>query len=354
MAMIHSVGTAVPEQQLTQEDAKKFISSFVSDRRLRRFLNVFDQADISKRHFVVHPSFFQQQRSFRERNKLYEEHGVQLAFEAVKKCLNNQHEVQVPDIDAIITVNSTGVLTPTLDAQLINRLDLNDRIIRMPLFGLGCAGGASGLARAYDYLKAHPTKSVLLVATELASVAFHPDDLTPKDIVGTALFSDGAGAVLLLGTDHPSNENGPSFQLTASSSRIKKNSMDLMGWDVKDDGFHVIFSREIPELVHTFWKNQLNDFLANNSIDLSEINQLIAHPGGKKILKNIEELLYPHQDAHLSSIVLRQFGNMSSATVLFVLEAFLNEETSKKEGKHLVTALGPGFSSEMLLMERSE
>ncbi|MFC0014638.1 MULTISPECIES: type III polyketide synthase [Allobacillus] len=352
MAMIHSIGTAVPEQQLTQEDAKNFISSFVSDRRLRRFLNVFDQADISKRHFVVHPSFFKKRRSFQERNKLYEEHGVQLAYEAVTNCMNNQRQIQLADIDAIITVNSTGILTPTLDAELINRLDLNNRITRLPLFGLGCAGGASGLSRAYDYLKAYPTKSVLLVATELASVAFHPDDLTPKDIVGAAIFSDGAGAVLLLGANHPSIEGSLQFQLTASSSRIKKNSMDLMGWDVKDDGFHVIFSREIPELVNTFWKDHLDDFLSGNSVELRDINQMIAHPGGKKILKNIEELLYEHQNVLLSSTILQQYGNMSSATVLFVLEAFLNEETSKKEGKNLVTALGPGFSSEMLLLER--
>lgn len=352
MAVIHSVGTATPSYSFTQADIKSIVSSLVIDPRLRRFLSVFDQTDIANRHFVVHPQFFEKTRSFGERNELFQKSGVDLALEAVQKCFDNQNQIDPSAIDAIISVTSTGVLTPTLDAELINRFGINEQSVRMPFFGLGCAGGASGLARAYDYLKAHPTHSVLLVTTELASIAFHPDHFTPKDIVGAALFADGAAAVILLGKDHSCRTDKHEYQLSGTSSRLKTDTMDLMGWEIKDDGFFVIFSKEIPQLIDSFWKNHLDEFLFSNQLELGEITHFLAHPGGKKILNEMEKILDSDQHVDFSKQVLNQYGNMSSATVLFVLEKFLNANHLAMKGKQIISALGPGFSSELILMER--
>ncbi|GAA0459216.1 type III polyketide synthase [Alkalibacillus silvisoli] len=351
MALIASVGTAVPKYQFEQSFAKDIISQIVPSNSLKKYLSVFDEAAIDHRYFVTDETWFQQaHHGLKERNDLWLNEGIKLAKEAIKNCLGEVYDVS--NVDAIVSVTSTGILTPSMEVHLLNELNFKTDIKRMPLFGLGCAGGAIGLSRAFDYIKAHPDESVLLVTCELASVAFHHQNLKPKDIVGAAIFSDGAAATLLLGENHPkaNRSNQSQFFIKSSDSKVKPKSMDVMGWDVHDDGFYVIFDVSIPKLIEPFWKSHVDQFLNKHKMKAEEIKHIIAHPGGRKIIEEMERvLLTPNLLSH-SKKVLSQYGNMSSPTVLFVLNELM-KQADLEQGYALLSALGPGFASEVVLME---
>ena len=348
MAMIVSVGTSVPSHLIKQQEAKYLVEQLLGDK-YRKYLTVFDHANIDKRYYVVDKQWFLQDHTFEERNKIFKDNSINLIKQPINDCLQ-QTLLTYKDIDTIISVTSTGILTPSLEVHIMNELPFRDNINRMPLFGLGCAGGGIALSRAYDYLTAHPTKALLILAVEIASVAFHKNDLQPKDIVGAALFSDGASAVLLVGEQHPyAKEMNKKLIIRNTSSKIYKNSIDVMGWDIKNSGFHVIFAVTIPNLIPTFWKNHLYEFLNEIDLSLDDIQYILAHPGGKKVIENMEKLLNG-QSVEYSKEVLRNYGNMSSPTAFFVLKKALEINNFHKRF-HLLSALGPGFSSEILLLE---
>ena len=227
--------------------------------------------------------------------------------------------------------------------------------MRMPLWGLGCAGGAIGLSRAYDWLKAHPTSTAIVVCCELCSATFQHDDHSMSNIVGTALFGDGASCALLIGEKSPYKKalSDTLLSIKASSSVLLKNSLDIMGWEVNDTGFEVIFSKEIPKLVPKIWKSHLVNFLHANQLELTDLSSIIAHPGGRKVLEAMTASLQLNASMLSHSYdVLREHGNMSSCTVIYVLEKWMQTQTNTKEDTAVLSALGPGFSSEMLLVER--
>ncbi|MGM8216406.1 type III polyketide synthase [Bacillaceae bacterium W0354] len=350
MAIIHSVGTATPTHLIQQNEAKELLESLVQQSRLSKYLSVFDHAEIDERYYVAKKEWFLDQHSFKERNDLFVNEGIKLAQAAIEDCIKNS-PLNYDQIDGIISVTSTGILTPSLEVHLMNKLPFRDDITRIPLFGLGCAGGGIGLSRAFDYLKAHPSSAILVVAVEVASVAFHKDNIQPRDVVGAALFSDGAGCVLLVGNEHPLAEK-QLLRITGTSSKINKKSIDVMGWDIKDDGFHVIFAPSIPKLIPTFWKSHLEQFLTEFNLSMDEIKNILAHPGGRKVIEEIEKLLHEGQNLQFTKDVLRHYGNMSSPTVFFVLKKALAEKNQVFNTRyHLLTALGPGFSSEIILLE---
>ncbi|GEL76196.1 type III polyketide synthase [Tenuibacillus multivorans] len=353
MSVLHSVGTALPDHQLKQHEAKDLIKTLITENRLSKYLSVFDKAQIDTRHFVVESDWFKQNHDFAERNQLFMSKGIELAERAVINSID-QGELNIEDIDAIITVTSTGILTPSLDIHLMNRLPFQHNVNRMPLFGLGCAGGGIALSRANDYLRANPTHSIMIVAVELASVAFHRDQLDAQDIVGAALFSDGASSAILLGAAHrlAEQKKAKSLRVISTTSKMLPDSVDVMGWNIKNDGFHVVFATSIPKIVRTFWRKHLDEFLSESHIELSDIENLLSHPGGRKVIEEIENVMAENQSIAFSKDVLRKYGNMSSPTVLFVIkEALNNQEHAFHKQYHLVSALGPGFSSEMLLLE---
>jgi len=352
MAIIHAVGTALPDYLLKQNDAKQLIEPMIKNTRLKKYLSVFDHAHIDERYFVVDKSWFSQPHSFQERNDLFMKQSLKLIKKAIDECFE-QTDMTYHDVDAIISVTSTGILTPTIEVHIMNELPFKDDVVRIPMFGLGCAGGGIGLSRAYDFLKAYPHKTVLVIAVELATIAFHHHNLMPKDVVGAALFSDGAGAVLLVGDDHPNHQKrSKDLSIKSTSSKLLKQTMNVMGWDVKDDGLHVIFSVDIPKLIPTFWAEHLQQFLNQNNLKMAEIENILAHPGGKKVIEKMEEQLEDSQSVQFTKYVLKKYGNMSSPTLFFVLkEALKNKNDTFKKTYHLLTALGPGFTSEMLLLE---
>src|SRR5699024_8999768 len=276
-----------------------------------------------------------------------------LALEAMDECLTNQYlgeSIPYEAIDLIIFVSSTGISTPSIDAYLINERPFRENIVRMPLWGLGCGGGAIGLSRAIDWLKQHPSKTALVVCAELCSLTFQPSDVSTSNIVGTALFGDGVAASLLVGETSPYVRSLPKQQLRAeeSNSFLKKNTLQIMGWDITNNGFEVIFSKKIPRLVKLLWKEHFNQFLERLNINIKDLDMLIAHPGGRKVLEEMEKVVDGQSSLlKYSYEVLKNHGNMSSATVLYVLKQYMesvySQGTTVDKTWTILSALGPGF-----------
>ncbi|MBP1949609.1 type III polyketide synthase [Virgibacillus litoralis] len=358
MSFICSVGLGIPSNELSQPSVKNLVREIFTYSE--RLLPVFDHAMIDKRQFVVGEDWFKEKHSFQEKNDLYHRHAINYSLQAMDACLANKEflkqDIPYEAIDLIIFVSSTGIATPSLDTYLMNERPFREDIARMPLWGLGCAGGAIGLSRAFDWLTAHPDKTVLIITCELCSLTFQKDDNKKSNLIGTALFGDGVGAALLVGENstYLSYVKKVKPQIINTSSVTMKNSNSVMGWDITNDGLEVVFSKSIPALVQTFWKKHIETFLQDNNINRSEIYSFIAHPGGKKVLEAMEDVLQVPQEKFKHSYrVLRKHGNMSSATVFYILHEWLKEGVPEKE-KSILSALGPGFSSELLILEWSE
>ncbi|QKS70406.1 type III polyketide synthase [Paenalkalicoccus suaedae] len=347
MVMIANVGIAEAPYSYTQEQVKQAIAPIfeeaVGTKKAERLLRVFDDNGMETRQFVEPLENIQQNRSFATKNAIYHDAAFTLAKNAIEATVPT---ALMGEIDAIICVTSTGIQTPSLDVRLINELPLHFQIQRMPLWGLGCAGGAIGMSRAYDYCKAHPHAKVLLVTVECCSTTYTPQDLTKSNLIGTCLFGDGA-ACAVLGGDLA---DWSKWELPTSTPTILKTasfllpeSEDVMGWGVEEDGLRVIFSKDIPGIVQSFMPGVLHAF--GYSFD-----HLVAHPGGRKVLDAFEEALQvtPEQTKPARE-VLKRHGNMSSPTVLFVLKELL-----ESKGSGLMVAMGPGFCAEILALEWRE
>ncbi|HLR79940.1 MAG TPA: 3-oxoacyl-[acyl-carrier-protein] synthase III C-terminal domain-containing protein [Bacillota bacterium] len=359
MAYISSVGLGIPNHHIHQDEVKALIKQIFtySERKLDRLLSVFDRAAITNRQLVVGLDWFLKDHSFQEKNDLYVQFAREYSLSAIDHCLTNgdfiKKDIPFEAIDMIIFVSSTGIATPSIDTLLMNDRPFRANVMRMPLWGLGCAGGAIGLSRARDWLVAHPDNNVLVICSELCSLTFQKGDMRKSNLIGTALFGDGTSAVLLMGERSPyqnyQKQNGP--KIIQTSSVTEKNSSQVMGWNVTNQGFEVIFSKNIPNLVHTVWKNHLDDFLTSHQLTEQDIHSFIAHPGGRKVLEAMEGACSISRPKLLHSYnILKHHGNMSSATVLYVLEKWL-KETKVRNKKSVLSALGPGFSSELLLLE---
>ncbi|MFF2875688.1 type III polyketide synthase [Gottfriedia sp. NPDC057991] len=359
MPLILSVGKAVPKYKIDQENVVPFIRELFLKRypSIDRLLSVFQNGEIQSRYISKELSWYSEEHSFEQKNQAYTEISIELSIEAIKNCVTSNEflssEVQYEEIDGIIFVSSTGISTPTIDAHIANILPFNSSIKRIPIWGLGCAGGASGISRAFDYCKAHPKSNILLVAVELCSLTFQKEDLSKSNIIGTSLFADGAAAVLVIGDEsdlknRTIHNSLPSIEQT--NSTLMPNSLDVMGWDVRNDGLFVIFSRDIPSIVKNWLQPVVTTFLTENELTIRDITHFIAHPGGKKVLDAyIESLDLSEANLEISLNILKAYGNMSSCTVLFVLSEFMKLGKTNEYG--LLCALGPGFSSELSLLK---
>ncbi|EKB44705.1 Alpha-pyrone synthesis polyketide synthase-like Pks11 [Solibacillus isronensis B3W22] len=326
--------------------------------KLERLLKVFENGEIKTRNLCVSPDWYREDHTFEERNELYIKLATEYSVEVIQKCLTNrsflQQDISTEDIDAIIFISSTGISTPSIDARVMNILPFSNELVRIPLWGLGCAGGAAGISRASDYCKAHPKAKVLVVCVELCSLTFQKDDYSKSNLVGTSLFADGAACALVCGDDVELEQNVPIPYIKGSGSKWMPDSEDVMGWDVKNSGLHVVFSKSIPVIISKWLGPFIHEFLNKYDVLPEQIVNFVAHPGGKKVLQAYEEtmnLTTEHTD--VSREILQKNGNMSSPTVLYVLEQFmLNEKRADTLG--LLVALGPGFSGEVVLLEWRE
>lgn len=364
MALISSVGRGIPKYPVTQEEIKQLVSKLIinKNKRLNRYLPVFDHAKVTYRQLACPLSWYEEQHTFSEANASYIKHAIDLSLEAIDRCLEktlikNKQLVNLAyeAIDFIIFVSSTGIATPSIDAHLINARPFREDVIRMPLFGLGCAGGAMGLARAYDYLQANKEKVGLVVCCELCSLTFQLHDQSTSNIVGTALFGDGVAATLLIGEESEHRNHLPEnvLSIKKTHSLMKKETTDVMGWRMGEYGLHVIFSRRIPTLIESIWHGHLQSFLKEAGLTMEDIHTFIAHPGGRKVLEEMERVCHiPIKKLLYSYDVLENHGNMSSATVMYVLKQWLEADNINyiQQPFGVLSALGPGFSSELLLL----
>ncbi|MBM7632141.1 type III polyketide synthase [Geomicrobium sediminis] len=354
MAIIESVATALPKHPVSQDQIASLVRGVFKDKYsdIDRLLRVFNNGDIKERQFVMPLEWYQKPHSFGDKNNEFIERAVELGAEAVTDCLHKA-EVHSDEVDALICVTSTGFATPTLDARIMNRLNMNMHTKRIPIWGLGCAGGAAGLSRGFEYCRAFPNARVLVLCIELCSLTFQTGDVSKSNLVGTSLFSDGIACALLQGTDVSSKQKYMPV-ITGTQSTLMPDSERVMGWDVEDDGLHVVFSRDIPTIVSSWLDDNVIHFLNSIGKSKDDITHFIAHPGGKKVLTAYEDALkLPDGKTNPARDVLRAHGNMSSPTVLYVLKSILEGNTAPHD-EGIITALGPGFSSELLWVEWSE
>jgi alkylresorcinol/alkylpyrone synthase len=329
-----AMATAVPPYPLDQEAVvERARRLFAGAAGLDRLLPVFANSGIRRRYSSAPLDWFDEPHGWPERNRRYLATALDLLESAAGRALDRAG-MAATEIGAIVVVSTTGIATPSLDALLIERMRLAPTVQRLPIFGLGCAGGVIGLARAATLAAAMPDKAVLFLVVELCSLTFRRGDRAKSNIVAAALFGDGAAAALL-----HCGGSGPS--VIAGGEHTWPQTLDIMGWEVAEDGLKPVFSRDIPRLVASRMGEAARDFLRRNGLVLGGIDRFVCHPGGPKVIDALECAfgLGPGalEDARA---VLREYGNMSAASVLFVLERMLTQKWQRA----LITALGPGFT----------
>jgi len=338
-----SVATAVPPYPLDQDDVIERVKLlFGGAPTLERLLPVFTNTGIRTRYSCVPLDWYDRRHSWAERNRIYLAAALDM-LEATTVQLLDRAGRSKDLIDAVVVVSTTGVATPSLDALLINRMGLRASVRRLPIFGLGCAGGVLGLARAASQALAAPGETILFLVVELCALWFRRDDFSKSNIVATALFGDGAAGALL-----STEGDGPT--VVAAGEHTWPGSLDVMGWDVSDDGLSAVFSRDIPKLVATRFREVMADFLARHDLVVDDIDRFVCHPGGAKVVAALEDAFGLGRGTLASARgVLRDFGNMSAATVMFVLERTLADP--RPWNRALMNALGPGFTAGFIVLD---
>jgi alkylresorcinol/alkylpyrone synthase len=333
------------DQQTVKEQARAMFS--VDFPQVDRLIQAFDNTGIVTRNFVKPLSYYAKATTFKQRNDEYIKLALQYSVEAAEAVIAKA-SINKKDITDIIFLSTTGLATPSIDALIINQMQLNPHINRTPVWGLGCAGGVSGMAKANMAAKANPDAVVLLIAVELCSLTLIKSDYSKSNFIGSSLFSDGVAACIVKGDNH--SQPKPQITFKATSSKLYYDSLEVMGWDFREDGFKVVFSKDIPTFIHQNINKDIEDFLAKHSLQLSDIKNFIFHPGGKKVLDAYSDALQIEGDFLKNTReVMNDNGNMSSVTVLYVLEKFI--ATGFEDGYGLMLAMGPGFSSEMVLLD---
>jgi alkylresorcinol/alkylpyrone synthase len=342
-----AVATAVPPYALDQDDVIERVKLlFGRAPDLDRLLPVFVNTGIERRYSCVPLEWYDRAHGWPERNRIYLASALDLLEAATNRVLSltGRHK---GDIDSIVVVSTTGIATPSLDALLIERMGLRRTVERLPIFGLGCAGGVLGLARAASQAAVAPGKTMLFLVVELCALSFRRDDWSKSNIVATALFGDGAAAALL-------STDGEGPALVAAGEHTWPGSLDVMGWAVADDGLRAIFSRDIPKLVTTQLRDAASEFLSRHGLAIGDIDRFVCHPGGTKVIAALEHAFGLGQGALVEArAVLRDYGNMSAATVMFVLERMLAKAcaTGARWERALMNALGPGFTAGFLVID---
>jgi alkylresorcinol/alkylpyrone synthase len=352
LAYISAVKTIKFPNKVSQNELREFSSNLFSEtfQNIEKLLEVFDNTGIHNRNLCVPVSFFSKDSSFKEKNNHFKNISLEYSVKVTEDILT---ETQLPkeSITDIIYFSSTGLTTPSLDALLIDKMKLNSDANRIPIWGLGCAAGVSALGKAKTVADANPDAVILLIGVELCSLTFIRNDLTKSNFIATSLFSDGISAVIMAGEKSKNLiKNNFEIKVLASQSKLYYDTEDVMGWDFVDEGFKVVFSKDIPSLVNSIIKDDIVKFLEQNSLTLDEIKNLVIHPGGTKVINAYVESLSLDKCKLKNTIeILRDYGNMSSVTAIYVMEKFIKE--GFENGKGLMMSLGPGFSCEMLLLD---
>jgi alkylresorcinol/alkylpyrone synthase len=351
--VIAAVGRALPRHYADQET---LIAAFRDAWRgahfnVERLEELHRAVQVSGRHLAVPIEQYKELASFARRNEVWVEVAVDLGEAAVRDALRRA-ALEPGDVGHLFFVTTTGIATPSIDARLVNRLGLSPGVRRTPIFGLGCAAGAAGIARAADYLRAFPDQVAVLLSVELCSLTLQRDDFSIPNIISSGLFGDGAAAVVLTGGAHDPSGGFAGPRVTATGSVFYRDTERVMGWDIVDGGFKIVLSGKVPDVVREHVRGDVDTFLAAHGLERAGIRHWIAHTGGPKVLKALEETLELPADALARSWKsLRETGNLSSASVLFVLGELLDSGDAAADDHGLLMSMGPGFFSELVLLQ---
>lgn len=346
-AKVVAVSKQLPKYCRKTEEIMPLLDGWLADkddRFTRKVKKIFGNAAVDKRYSIMAPEEVFEATSFEDKNNIYIREVIQLGEQVLKKALVKA-AWQPEDLDYIITVSCTGIMIPSLDAYLINKLGLRQDIIRLPVTEMGCAAGISGMLYANEFLKANPGKRAAVIAVESPTATFQLDDYSMANVVSAAIFGDGSACTLLSSCEE---DNGPHIADTGMYHFY--DAEEMMGFQLTNMGLKMILDPKVPETIAAHFEPIIHPFLAKNNLNIDQIDHLIFHPGGKKIVQTVEELFGKMgKNIDDTKEVLRLYGNMSSATVLYVLERFLDKGLQPGE-RGLMLSFGPGFSAQRILL----
>ncbi len=347
---IITTSTAYPPYYFTQSQIADELASYwqhsVDTAILER---LHSRTGVDGRYFSRPLADYRALDTWGKANNVWIETALDLGERTIE-CLIQQSGIDRAQIGAIFFVSVTGVASPSIDARLVNRLKLSPRIRRNPIFGLGCVAGAAGLARAADYVKAYPDQYAVLLAVELCSLTWQRGDVSVANLISTGLFGDGAAAVLIAGEETPDAKSGP--RILDHAQVFYPDTEDVMGWDISEKGFQIVLSPDVPSVIRDNLGRDVDQFLAAHHLTRADIGCWIMHTGGPKVLEASEDALGLERGAlAVSWQALRRVGNLSSASVLVVLDDVMKQHHPAPGTKSILAAMGPGFCCEMLLIE---
>ncbi|ACU71023.1 chalcone and stilbene synthase domain protein [Catenulispora acidiphila DSM 44928] len=359
MSRIAAVSSALPSHRHRQDELASATADLCALPATRRALldRLYSNAGVDTRHTVLPLTGYRRLDSVDRTNDTYIEHATELGEQAVASALR-QAGVAAEDVDLFVTTSVTGVSVPSLDARLVPRLGMRPDVKRVPMFGLGCVAGAAGLSRIHDYLMAWPDHTAVLLAVELCSLSVPLVDPTVPDLVVSALFGDGAGAVVVHGADRrPARDDGrtpsaPRVRIVATRSELCPNTHDVLGWHLGPHGFRIVLTTELADVVERELGGVVKRFLADHALQVPDVAAWVVHPGGPKVIDAVRDSLeLPEERVATARAALAETGNLSSASIVHVLARELAAPDAAP-GPMVIVGLGPGVSIELLLLER--
>lgn len=345
---ITSVAKQLPDYARETPKVIPYVETWLSgqeERFRRKVVKIFENAAVDRRYSIMHPSEVFTATSFEEKNQIYVREVKKLGKAVLLKALKKVGW-EAGSLDYLITVSCTGIMIPSLDAYLINDLHLKQDVVRLPVTEMGCAAGISGIIYAANFLKANPGKRAAVIAVECPTATFQLDDFSMANMVSAAIFGDGAACTLL-----SSEEEADGPEVVGTEMYHFYNATEMMGFDLTNNGLKMVLDQRVPQTIADHFPNIIHPFLEKHGSSIENVQHLIFHPGGKKIVQTVEDLFGTlGKNIDDTKEVLRLYGNMSSATVLFVLERFMNKGVEKSE-QGLMLSFGPGFSAQKVLLQ---
>ena len=367
---ILATAVALPPYAHSQDEIRGYVRAWLSHdpERAAKADSILRNSEVARRHTARPAEWYAAHRSVTERGEAYAEEMVRLCEAAARQALERAG-VPAGEVGMIVSTSCTGVMIPPVESHLMNRMPFRPTTRRMPLTELGCVAGATAMALADHYLRANPSEAVLILCSELASLTAQMEDFSLTNIVAAAIFGDGAAAAVVAGAEHPRTRNGagglsgitrgaegnndsPRPRILATRSVQFPGTLDLMGFTNTDSGLKIFLSPRVPRFIRDELPKYLRPFLAEQGVALNEIRHFLLHPGGRKVLEGLQrELGLSREQTRLSWDVLREYGNLSSATVLFLLNRFERETRPETGDRGLMMAVGPGFGCELILLQ---
>lgn len=345
---ITAVATQLPPYTRSTDEIIPYLKVWLSgqeERFQRKVLKLFANAGVDRRYSIMDAEEVFLKTSFQAKNEVYKRETIKLAEGALTKALAKAN-LNAQDIDYIITVSCTGIMIPSVDAYLINKLEMKQDIVRLPVTEMGCVAGVSGMIYANNFLKANPNKRAVVIAVESPTSTFQIDDYSMVNIVSAAIFGDGCACTILSSYEE---EEGP--EIVDDAMYHFYNAEHMMGFELTNSGLQMVLDKEVPDKIAEHFPHIVHPFLEKNDMTIEDVDHLIFHPGGKKIVQTIEQLFGSlGKNIDITKAVLKEYGNMSSATVLYVLERFI-EQGPQKGDVGLMLSFGPGFTAQRLLLK---